>query len=174
MTIRDSAATCHRARRRRFALAAIALVGLVVLAGCGDSDDETTDTTDGSAATTGQPTSTTSGQAAADDAFCAAGDDLREDVEALADLDVVAEGVDGVRQQLDTIQDDVAALRESGREVAADEIASLETALDDLRTAVDALAGGDISAANARNAIAAIGEVGTAANAVRTQLDEAC
>jgi len=155
----------RRGRRRALALAAAAMA-ISLLAGCGDSDDEATDTTDEVASTTG-------GQAAADE-FCAAGDDLRDDVEGLADIDIVADGVDGVREQLDTIQDDVAALRESGRDVAADEIASLETALDDLRAAVDTLAGGDISADNARDAIAAIGAVGTAAGSVRTELDQAC
>jgi hypothetical protein len=150
----------------RLALAMILAMVIAVLAGCGDSDDEP-------ASTTAQPI-TTDDQAAAGEAFCTAGDDLRDDVAALADIDVVAEGADGVRQQLETIEDDVATLRESGSDVAADEVESLETALGDLRTAVDALAGGDISAANARDAIAAIGAIATAADSVRTQLDEAC
>lgn len=127
-----------------------ALVAVVGVAGCGDDDD-------------GGP----------EEAYCAAADALRADVSALTDLDVVAEGTNALEDRFDAIRSDLDDLRESGREVAADEIDALDAAVDDLQSAIDAL-GGELSVDNASVVLDAIGDVGPAAQAVYSRLSEAC
>ena len=63
-----------------------------------------------------------------------AGDSLQTDINALADLDLISEGIDGLQQRFSTIKADLDQLRESGSDVASDEISALETAVDDCST----------------------------------------
>ena len=136
-------------RTRRWSVALVATLSLATLSACG-SDGESSE-----------------------DAFCDAGDSLRSNVEGIADIDVVSGGTDAVTDQIDAIQSDVDQLRESGADVAADEISELETAVDDVSSALQGL-GDDISVENAQSVSSSVGAVVTAAGAVYERLDSAC
>jgi len=64
-------------------------------------------------------------------------------------------------------------LRESGSDVASDEISALETAVNDFGAAVDAL-GDDISVEGAKTAGTALTGITTAANGVFDKLSSTC
>lgn len=137
-------------RFARLTVAAAAL-GLLVAA-CGDDSD--------------------SGQSD-EEAFCAAGEQLESDVAAAEELDVVAEGTDGLEDTLTTLRADVEQLVSTGQEFAADDINALEQSVDDLGTAIDDL-GGEITAANGAAVLTAVDEIGTAADQLQTTLTETC
>lgn len=106
-------------------------------------------------------------------AYCEAGDDLEASVQALRDVDIVAEGVSGVEDRLGDVSDDLATLKERAADVASDDIDALDTAVSQLRASIDGL-GDDVSAAGASEAIAAVGAVVDAANGVRETLATTC
>lgn len=135
--------------------AAVLALGLLVAA-CGDDDDTSTATT------------------SAARAFCDDREELRTDLKGLTDFDVLKSGTDALREQFDKVRDDVSALRESAKEAAPEEVAALDQAVTDLETALEALGNGEITAANARDAIAAIGRIGTSGQELLSTLDSLC
>jgi len=138
-------------RSRKFLTVGLgAVLAVSFLAGCGDDDDETPEA-----------------------AFCTAGDSLETDVQALTDMDVVSEGTDALAEQFSAIESDLTAMKDSGSEVASEQISDLETAVDDLGTAIDGL-GDEITAENATAALDAVSRIATSAQAVYTELDTAC
>lgn len=145
----DSQLDVPRRGRRWSGVAVVAALSLATLSACG-SDGESSE-----------------------DAFCDAGDSLQSNVEGIADIDIVSGGTDAVTDQIDAIQSDVAQLSESGPDVAADEISALETAVDDVSSALEGL-GDDISVENAQLILSAVGTVVTTAGAVYERLDAAC
>ncbi len=128
----------------------VAALATLLLASCGDDDD-----------------------VSAEEAFCNAGDQLETDVKALASLDVVAEGTDGLAEQFDAVEADLTELKDAGLDVASDEIDALDQSVDDLGTTIDDL-GDEITVDNAAAVISAIGDIGSSATAVYTAVAEAC
>lgn len=110
---------------------------------------------------------------ASEDAFCDAGASLQTNVAGLADLDVISEGTDGLKERFSTIEADVDELAETGRDVASEEISALESALDELGTALGAL-GDDISVDGAQAVGAALTGVVTASTSVFDKLSSTC
>ena len=142
------------ARRRtgvwRTAAWGLGALGLAVGAvACGDDDDE----------------------ADPQEAYCEAGAELRSSISALADLDLISEGTNGLQTRLDAIRDDLSDLRDAGEEAAADEIDALDTAVDDLGSAIEDVSG-SLSQDNVAQVGAAIGDVTEAAQAVYTTLSD--
>ena len=135
--------------RRRASVALLAVLSLATGSACG-SDSES-----------------------AEDSFCDAGDRLRSDIEGIADIDIVSGGTDAITDQLDAIQADVDGLSDSGSDVAADEISTLETAVDEAAASLDGL-GDEISVENAQAVAASIVSVVTAAGGVYVRLDTTC
>ena len=105
---------------RRF----VACVALgVVLVSCGDDDDSATATT------------------VAD--VCADREALGDSVDVLTNVDVVAEGTNGVSAAVSDVEDDLAALRSLGRRrLGARRCRRSQDALDELETAVDEIDSG--------------------------------
>ena len=116
-------------------------LGIALLAGCG-SDDET-----------------------AQDEYCAAGDSLESSLGGLTDLDVVAEGTDGLNAAVEKVSGDLGDLREAASGAAADDVSALQQAVDELKSAVSGL-GGDLTTANAGAVGTAIRNVSASAQAV--------
>jgi len=114
-----------------------------------------------------------SDEPSAQEAFCEAGDSLQTDINALADLDLISEGTAGLEERFTTITADLDQLRESGSDVASDEISALETAVDDFGAALDAL-GDDISVEGAKAAGTALTGIATAASGVFDKLSSTC
>jgi uncharacterized protein YoxC len=133
-------------RRPRALLLGIAL-GAVALTGCGDDESS------------------------AQEEYCEAGESLRTSVAALADLDLIAGGTDGLTAAVDAVEDDVNDLRDNASDAAADEVDALEQSVDDLESAFSDLAG-EISTENASALAAAVQNVGAAAQAVYDTLTD--
>jgi hypothetical protein len=143
--------SARRSRTRTFLTAALgALLAVSFLAACGDDDDETPE-----------------------EAFCSAGDSLETDVQALGELDIVAEGTDALEEQLGAIESDLTTMMEAGTEVAGEQIAELETAVADLETSLEGL-GEELTVDNAGAAIDAVSRIVTSAQGVYTELDTTC
>ncbi len=126
-----------------------AMLSVTFLAACGDDD------------------------ASPEEAFCDAGDSLETNVQALGDLDVVAEGTDALDEQLGAIESDLTDMKEAGSEVAGEQIANVETAVADLESSLDEL-GGELTVDNAASTIDAVSRIVTSAQAVYTELDSTC
>ena len=107
------------------------------------------------------------------DAFCDAGDSLRSNVETIGDIDIVAGGADAVTERFEAIESDLTLLKESGSDVASDEIAALESAVSDLGSALAGLSGG-VSVEDAEQLVSSITAVLTSADAVIGQLSTTC
>lgn len=94
-------------------------------------------------------------------------------MQALGDLDVVAEGTDALDEQLGAIESDLTDMKEAGSEVAGEQIANVETAVADLESSLDEL-GGELTVDNAASTIDAVSRIVTSAQAVYTELDSTC
>jgi hypothetical protein len=140
-----------RLHRRPLGLALGAALAITVGVGCGSDGDE----------------------ASAEEQFCAAGEDLQSELSSLASFDVVQGGTDGLTASIEAIQGDLSDMRESGSEVASDEIATLEEAIDTLKSDVESL-GGEISVSNATAVVSAVTAVGAAAVGVIDGLSSTC
>ncbi len=114
-----------------------------------------------------------SDEASAEELFCEAGDSLRTDITALADLDIISEGTSGLQERFSTIEADIDQLRESGSEVASEEISTLETAVSDFGTTLEDL-GNDISAQGAVAVGSALSNLTSAASGVFDALSSTC
>ena len=144
----------HAARRsptRSFLTIALgAILSVSFLAACGDDDD-----------------------ASPEEAFCDAGDSLQSDVQALGDLNIVAEGTAALEEQLGAIKSDLTEMKTSGYDVAGEQIANVETAVADLESSLQSL-GGDLTVDNASDALDAVSQIVTSAQAVYTELTSTC
>lgn len=132
-------------------IAACVAVGVLVTS-CGSDDPDTaaTATVDTESATATSPETdastapvATSDTGASDTAGsdtsgdpCADRDALRDSIGALADVDVVADGTNGLTAAIDDVSDDLAAVRESAGDDMQPEVDAVRSALDDVQTAV--------------------------------------
>jgi hypothetical protein len=142
---------------RHLALAAT-LAGLIALGACGDDSDDD------------QAASSTTNE----DALCDAVDATGNDIQALGDIDVVAEGTDAVEANLTTIRDDLAAIEEAAPDTAPDESEAFDSALSSLEDAINALGNESLTAASAQDVIAAGASTVEAGQAYLGALDDAC
>jgi hypothetical protein len=72
-----------------------------------------------------------------DDAdVCAAGDDVRESVQTILDMNVIEEGTNALEEAFDEFQADVEALGDEAAEEFDDEIAAVRTAADSVSSAI--------------------------------------
>lgn len=134
-------------RRSRLAGTALALtLGAAALVACGDDES-------------------------AQDRYCEAGESLNASVAALFDLDVVAEGTNGLRSALEDVENDLTELRESASDAASDEVDALNDAVDELNDALSA-AGDSLTANNATGVVDAIGGVRSAFAAIGDTLTD--
>lgn len=144
-TRRDSNA---RFRRHRVgAFAACTLLGVVALGGCGDDEKS------------------------AQERYCEAGNEVESSVTALTNLDLIAEGTNGLEAAINDVQEDVSTLVDTASEAAADESAALEQSIESLQSAIEGLAG-EISSDNVSALTTAIDDVSTSAQAVYATLSD--
>ena len=150
---------------RHLALAT-ALATLLALSACGDDDDG--DQAANSTTTAEATTTSTS------DALCAAIDDAEQDIRALGDSDVLAQGTDAVGASLTTIRDDVAEIRELAPDTAPEEAEAFDNALASLDDAISALGDEPITAESAEDVVAAGASTIEAGHAYLGAIDDAC
>jgi hypothetical protein len=120
------------------------------------------------ATTTAPAPATTTATAPASDDVCADREALRSSVDALVDVDVVAEGTDGVSAAIADVKDNLTALRGSAGDELQPDVQAVQDALDDLETMVDT---GTIGSGGAADAAAAIATLADAANSLLASLD---
>ena len=173
---------CSRVARSLFA---VALIGALATS-CGDDDDDDEDSTattsaaataettaagttaSATASTTDTTSDTTSdGPATGSGDVCADREALRSSIDALRDVDLVAQGTDGVRAAVADVKDDLAALRESAGDELRPEVEAVQDALEDLETAA-----GDLGSGGARAAITAVGDVVSSSQTLLDSLQE--
>ncbi|MGH9287917.1 MAG: hypothetical protein ACRD0V_06430 [Acidimicrobiales bacterium] len=137
-----------------------ALATLLALSACGDDDD-------GDQAANSTTTST-------GEALCAAIDDAEQDIGALADVDVLAEGTDAIEASLTTIREDLAEIRELAPDTAPEEAEAFDSALASLGDAITAIREGPITAESAQDVVAAGASAVEDGRAYFGALDDAC
>ena len=142
---------CGRGVGRRLP-ALLAVGALALAAGCSDDEEA------------GEATSS-------QEAYCAAGDELRASMSSLVDLDVLAEGTNGIQDAASTVANDLDELRAAADDAAADEVATLQEAVEDVTDALSEL-GNDLTVDNAGAVIDAIENAASAANAVFDTLSD--
>ena len=109
------------------AVAATFAVALL-LAACSDDSDSSSSTTE-APATTAAPTTTVADT-------CADSEALQTSVAALQDVDVVAEGTDGLTAAVDQVKTDLEAFGSSAGEELQPDVEALQTSVDSLETAI--------------------------------------
>lgn len=124
-----------------------AFLGVVALVGCGDDDQS------------------------AQEKYCAAGESLESSLGALTDLDLIAEGTDGLNAAVGEVRSDLGELSDSASEASADKVGALEQSVDELEGAISTL-DGELTSDNAAAVGAAIQTVGTSAQAVLDTLSD--
>jgi hypothetical protein len=132
--------TAGMTRTRTF-IASLALVvpGLLV-AGCGsDSKDSSSSATTVVATTAAAPTTTAA--AGGKEAVCAARSTLGTSIQGLKNLDV-SKGVAGIKAAFEQIRLDAQAFADAARTDYKPEATALQTSIDQLKTALDAVGNG--------------------------------
>ena len=124
----------------------VAVVAIVVLVGACGGDDDSSTTTAGVTTTIAAPATTASAatgttvagsSAAPSSDVCADRNELASSVEALQDVDVAAEGTNGVEAAIADVKDDLDALRTSAGAELQPQVEAVQDAVDTLETAVD-------------------------------------
>ncbi len=107
----------------------------------------------------------------AQERYCEAGEQLESSVTALANLDLIAEGTNGLEAAVGEVEDDINTLRETASEAAADDVETLGQSFSGLESAIAGLSG-EISQENVTALTTAVQDVGTAAQGVYATLTD--
>ena len=138
-------------------LVATAAIGLL-LASCSDDSESSSETT-AAPTTTEAPTTTVADT-------CADAEALQSSVAALEDIDVVAEGTNGLTAAVDQVKTDLEAFGASASEELQPDVEALQTGVDSLEAAID---GFDTD--GAAPVVAAVTTVGESATALIDAVD---
>jgi hypothetical protein len=150
----------HRARSFGIAtrwILAVALA-LAVVTACGGDDDDDDDAAAGDA----------------EASYCDERDDLSEDVDELANVDLLGDGVNGVRDALDDVEEGAQEVRETGSDVVGDEVDALQSAVDGLRSAISEIGDSGIGQENRQGVADAVETVRTAGSDLVDALETDC
>ena len=142
-----------------------ALAILLALGACGDDDGDQA----ASSTTTAESTTTSP-----DDALCGAIDDVEQDIRALGDLDVLAEGTDAVEARLTSIREDLTEIQDLAPDTAPDEAEAFDSSLASLDDAIAAVEDGSLTAQSVQDVVAAAASTVEAGQAYLDTLDDAC
>jgi hypothetical protein len=140
--------TKRSASRGPLRLVLISGLAMTAVAACGDSDEES-----------------------AQETYCEAAESLDASVDALLDLDLVAEGTDGLESALVAVDNDLSDLSDSATEAAADDVNALQQSVDAVEGALSGL-GAEISSENVAGLQSAIQSVDAAAQALTDTLSD--
>jgi hypothetical protein len=115
-----------------------------------------------------------SDDASPEEAYCNAGESLQESLETLLDLDVIAEGTNGIETAIENVQADVEEFTDAAETVTEDDAQALRVAFEDLKGAVESLGDDGISIENGSAVIDAVTAMVAPAEAVFATLTETC
>jgi hypothetical protein len=144
-----------------------ALASLLALSACGDDDDDGDQAANST--TTAEATTTSTREA-----LCAAIGDAEQDVRALGDIDVLAEGTDAIEASLTTIREDLAEITELAPDTAPEEAEAFDSALASLDDAIAALGDGSLTPQSVQDIVAAGTSTIEAGHAYLRALDDTC
>jgi hypothetical protein len=144
---------------------ACALAILLALTACGDDDGDQA----ASSTTTAESTTTSAG-----DALCDAIDEVEQDIRALGDIDVLAEGTDAVEARLSSIREGLTEIEELAPDTAPDEAEAFDDALASLDDAIAAVGDGSLTAQSVQDVVAAGASTIEAGQAYLGALDDTC
>jgi hypothetical protein len=151
-------------------------VAIVLVGACGGDDDSSTTATAGvattiaaSATTAPAATGTTvAGSSAAPSTdVCADRDELASSVDALQDVDLVAEGTNGVEAAIADVKDDLEAVRASAGAELQPQVEAVQDAIDELEATVDSL-----DSDGAGEALTAVSNLAGAAGTLLASLED--
>ena len=142
---------------------------VMVVAGC--SSKGSTTSASASSSTTAASTSTT--YPAGKEQLCAARDQLKSSVTALAKPSLLIGGTTAIKTAIDQVQTDADAVKAAAKQDYQPQVNAVETSLKDLRTAAGNLGNGSVSK-NLQTVGTDIAAVGTATEALFTQLTTSC
>jgi hypothetical protein len=155
---------------RRASVVVCSMVGLVMaVAGCSSKASTTSAST--STSTTAAATSST--YPAGKEQLCAARDQLKSSVTALAKPSLLIGGTTAIKTAIDQVQTDADAVKAAAKQDYQPQVSAVETSLKDLRTAAGNLGNGNVSK-NLQTVGTDIATVGTATEALFTQLTTSC
>ena len=148
-----------------------AVVAAAFLAGCGSAASSGT----GTASTTASSSASASASASASDkaAVCASAGKLKDDVVALKDVNIRANGTSAVSAQLTKIQQQLDVVRSDAQGHFAPQITGLQDAVSRLSSSLSA-ATGNLNASTLATLAAAVGAVVTAGNNLVSAISDTC
>jgi hypothetical protein len=165
-------------------LGAAILVSLVaaVTAGCGSGTTPSASSSPSAAASSAPSAATSSSMSATSGStsypagkedICQARDQLRTSITDLTNTQVVAEGTNAIKAAVGQVQTALDGVKAAAKDDYQAQVTSVQTALQDLQTAVANLGSGD-AADNLRAVSQAITATGAAAATLFTQLKTSC
>jgi hypothetical protein len=109
-----------------------------------------------------------------EEAYCNSGESLQTSLESLLDLDVIAEGTNGVETAIENVQSNLSEFTDAAKDVTSDETQALEDAFGELESAFSALGDDGLSIENGSEVIDALTGLVVPAEAAFTTLTETC
>lgn len=155
----------------RISVRSIAVCSVAVLAMAGCSSKGTTTTSSESSSTTAASTSTS--YPAAEEQVCAARDQLKASVKALAKPSLLVGGATAIKAGVDKVQTDLDAVKVAAKQDYQPQVNAVKASLEELRTASGNLGNGSVSK-NLQTVGTDIANVGTATEALFAQLKTSC
>jgi ABC-type glycerol-3-phosphate transport system substrate-binding protein len=138
-------------------ITAVMLTVGIVISACGGDDSSSSSPASEATTMTASP----------DEQLCEDREALEDSIEALAGVDVVAEGTSGVEEAVTDVQASVRALSSSAAEDFQPEVDATRTALEELETAL-----GDTGSAGVTGVVSAIEDVVSSGDALLQSLQD--
>ncbi|GAA2757930.1 hypothetical protein [Actinopolymorpha rutila] len=152
------------------ALACLSVLCAIVLAGCSGSSGSSS-----TASPTAEAASSKSPSGTANAAVCAQAKKLQSSLAALKNVNVRAEGTNGVERRLNAVRADLKGLRSAASAAWRPQLDALSAALGGLATAIKQVGGGKSTSSPAVDAITtAAMNVASAAESLRTTISASC
>ncbi len=151
-----------------------AVVAAAFLAGCGSAASSGTGTASTTASSSARAASASASASASDKAaVCASAGKLKDDVVALKDVNIRANGTSAVSAQLTKIQQQLDVVRSDAQGHFAPQITGLQDAVSRLSSSLSA-ATGNLNASTLATLAAAVGAVVTAGNNLVSAISGTC
>lgn len=172
----------HSAAPRSFLLFTVAAALSLIITGCSSTTGSSTSTSPaaaGSASISASATSSSAGPSttpsypAGKEQVCQARDNLKTSLAALTNPNLLAGGTNAIKAAVDQVQTDLTAVATAGKQDYQPQVASMQSALTDLQSAVTNIGNGS-GIDNLAAIGTAIAATGTASGALFTQLKTAC
>ena len=163
--------TAGRAGRISLRSSAVCSMAVLAMAVAGCSSKASTTSASASSSTTAASTATS--YPAGKEQLCAARDQLKASVTALAKPSLLVGGTTAIKSAIDKVQSDADAVKAAAKQDYQPQVDALESSLQDLRTAAGNLGSGSVTK-NLQTVGSDIAKVGTAAEALFTQLKTSC